>query len=170
MSNEIAQGRNQQSWARQSSIGKKGTSKAILHKLVNGIPELIIVINLVVNLTRNSGISSDGANFPMAKINGDFNPKVIPQKSPKVESMRVSHNPQRRRQTHHEQASTHMRRTAKMSSPSSHQHLSHFNNTLMVPLSDPFNPTLELIHELHNRRNHQLRTIVPIPSPRTFHS
>ena len=137
--------------------------------MINRILKLDIVLKRIVNLARNSGIGSNRGFFSSSKINGNFNPKLISQKGPKFESMRVTHNPQTWRQTHHHHATTHVRRTPKMGSPSLHQHLPHLNHHIMVPFSDPFDSTLEPLHEIHNRRNHQLSAVVAVPGPRTLH-
>ncbi|BAT95172.1 hypothetical protein VIGAN_08184400 [Vigna angularis var. angularis] len=155
---------------RKSSIGKKSTGEAIGDKLINCILKLNIVLKFVVNLTRNSSISSNsGVFFSSSEINGNFNPKLISQTSPKFESVRITHNPQTWRQTYHHHASTHVRRRPEMGSPSLHQHLPHLNHNIMVPFSHPFDSSFEPLHEINNRRNHQLRTVVPVPGPRTLH-
>lgn len=78
---------------------KERTGEAITHKLVNRIPELVVIINFVVDLMRDSCISSYESNFLVSscrglKINGDFNPKMFPQMRPQVESIGIIPNPQ----------------------------------------------------------------------------
>ncbi|KAE9618904.1 hypothetical protein Lalb_Chr02g0147561 [Lupinus albus] len=57
-----------------------------------------------------------------------------------------------------------------MSPPGRSQHFTHLKYSIMVPLLNPFNPTLKPINKFQNRWNHQLRAIIPIPNPSTLRS
>ncbi|RDY14515.1 hypothetical protein CR513_00420, partial [Mucuna pruriens] len=137
-----------------TSIRKNITSETILHKLVNRIPELVIVINLVIDLIRNPCISSNHPNFPLFR-----RPRI-----------RITTNPQTSRHANHNHASTHIRRTPEVGPPRLGQHLPHLHNGLMIPLLDPLNAAVKPVNKLNSGGNHQLGTIIPGPNPSTLHS